>query len=423
MTEAVVESGSIKVPEAIALLQHAMLTLEGRRSPYSDLETVHRYGEMTMMPEGWLAVFGYSAASEVMKSPDFGRHNPNRTTWVAWPRPLTSEEEAELIRHDTADLGLWLQLIDPPEHTRQRRLVGRAFTPRHMQQFEESIRTTLTELLDAAPRGVPFDLLEKVAYPLPRQVIGELVGLELVDRDRFARLARTQLAERDPMTSFDELVAAADARAEIARMVRDVVAVRRAQGGNDFASELIRAEADGDRLSESELIALISMIYIAGYGTTAHAIANGLHTLLTNPDAMAELRADPSLAPAAADEVLRLNTNVLTIDYFCKNDTVVAGTQVRAGTSVQVLLGAANHDPAVFPSPGRFDMHRQGPPGLAFGLGPHTCLGKPLAKLELILALNAIIERFERIRLVDEEPCRFDSFTYREFTSFPVIFE
>jgi cytochrome P450 len=174
MSQAIADS--VFVPEAIELVRHAMLTPEGRRSPYPDLEALHQYGQMTMMPEGWLAVYGYAAASEVMRSPDFGRHNPNRTTWVAWPRPLTPEQEAQLIRHDTADLSPWLQLIDPPEHTRQRRLIGRASTPGHMQRLEESICTTLATLLDTVRRGVPFNLLEQVAYPLPREVIGELVG-------------------------------------------------------------------------------------------------------------------------------------------------------------------------------------------------------------------------------------------------------
>jgi cytochrome P450 len=225
------------------------------------------------------------------------------------------------------------------------------------------------------------------------------------------------------MTTFEELVAAADARVEITKFVREIVAVRRTTVGTDFASELIRAEAEGDRLSESELVALISMICIAGYGTTAHAITDGLHTLLVNPDSLAQLRADLELVDAAAEEILRINANVLTIDYACKNDTVVAGSPVTAGTQLQVMLGAANHDPTVYPGPSLFDLQPTGPMSLTFGLGPHTCLGKPLAKLELTLALRAIVERFESIRMVDQEPSRFESFTYREFTTFPVVFE
>jgi cytochrome P450 len=415
-------TGSVTV-SAVELLHEAMLTPEGRRDPYPLLERLHEHGDHAFMPEGYVAVWGYEASQALMRSPSYGRVPPDPSLRAVFHHSLSEEQAIELRGADTSELGKWLQLVDPPEHTRLRSLVNRAFTSRQVESSRSLIEHTVTHILDDVIPGEPVDFVAQLAYPLPTQVVGELVGLPIDERGWFALTTQTQAADRDPHASFEDLLAAASARHDLARYIRGLIDERRRLPKDDLASALIHAQEAGDRLSEPELVAMILMLYIAGFSTTAHMVANGLYALLRNPDQLARLRAEPTLMRSAVEEILRFDSMVISVDYCARQDNSLLGTMVAHGTPVHVFLGAANRDPQMFSEPSRFLVDREGEPHLSFGFGAHFCLGAALARLEGEAFFAALLDRFGSIELADPRPRRRDSFNYREFESLPVVFD
>jgi cytochrome P450 len=408
---------------AVELLHAAMLTPEGRRDPYPLLEKLHDYGDHSFMPEGYVAVWGYEVSNALMHSPSYGRVPPDPTLRAVFKHDLTEEQAVELRAADTVQLGKWLQLVDPPEHTRLRSLVSRAFTPRRVGASRPLIERTVARLLDQVVPGEPIDFVSRLAYPLPTQVVGELVGLPIDERGWFALTTGTQAADRDPHATFDDLLAAARARHDLARYILGLIDERRRSPKEDLATALINAQQAGDRLSEPELVAMILMLYIAGFSTTAHMITNGLHALLCHPDQLARLRSDPALVRPAMEEILRYDSMVISVDYCAKEDNDLLGEPVPTNTPVHVFLGAANRDPSVVVDPSLFIIDRHGPPHLSFGSGVHFCLGAALARLEGEVFLAALADRFGSIEVADPAPRRRDSFNYREFDSLTVVFD
>jgi cytochrome P450 len=407
---------------AVELLRAAMFTSTGRGDPYPLLEQLHGHGDHTLMPEGYVAVWGYEASNALMHSPAYGRVPPDPTLRAVFKHDLTPEQALQLGQADTVELGKWLQLVDPPEHTRLRSLVGRAFTPKRVAAARPLIERTVRRLLDDIVPGEATDFVSRLAYPLPTQVVGELVGLPIDERAWFAATVSTQSPDRDPHATFDDLLAAARGRHELARYISGLIDERRRSPVDDLATALIQAQEAGDQLSEPELVAMVLMLYMAGFSTTAHMVTNGVHALLRHPDQLARLRADPALVRPAIEEILRYDSMVITVDYCAKDDNDLLGDRVARNTPVHVFLGAANRDPRVFANPSSFVVDRPGPPHLSFGSGVHFCLGAALARLEAEVFLHALVNRFAVIELADDEPRRRDSFNYREFESLMVTF-
>jgi cytochrome P450 len=408
---------------AVELLHAAMFTAEGRHDPYPLLEKLHGHGDHLLMPEGYIAVWGYEVSQALMHSPSYGRVPPDPTLRAVFKHDLTEDQSAQLRAADTTQLGKWLQLVDPPEHTRLRSLVSRAFTPKRVEMSRPLIERTVAYLLDDVVPGEPIDFVSHLAYPLPTQVVGELVGLPIDERGWFALTTGTQSADRDPHATFDDLVDAARARHELARYILGLIDKRRRAPKDDLATALIHAQEAGDRLSEPELVAMILMLYIAGFSTTAHMVTNGLHALLRHPDQLARLRSDRTLVRPAVEEILRYDSMVISVDYCAKEDNDLTGERVLRNTPVHVFLGAANRDPGAFHTPSRFLIDRDAPPHLSFGSGVHFCLGAALARLEAEVFLGAMVDRFGSIDLADPDPPRRDSFNYREFDSLTVVFD
>jgi len=230
-------------------------------------------------PRGTSPCGGYRASQALMRSPAYGRVPRDPSLRAVFHHSLTDDQAATLRAADTAELGMWLQLVDPPEHTRLRGLVNRAFTPRQVERSRMLIERTVARLLEDVVPGAPVDFMATLAYALPTEVIGALVGLPVKEREWFALTTATQAADRDPHACFEDLVAAARARHELARYIKQLIDVRRRSPQGDLASALIHAQQDSDRLTEPELVAMILMLYIAGFSTTAHMVANGVHAL------------------------------------------------------------------------------------------------------------------------------------------------
>lgn len=301
------------------------------------------------------------------------------------------------FRPDQANRTSSFLSLDPPDHTRLRRLVAQAFTPRVVAKLSGRISQITDELLTAArDTGTgELELVGGLAYPLPLRIICELLGVPPGDQPRFAAWSASLAHSVQP--GFRDLARPAEterAHAEFREYFTELIAVRRSHPGDDLLTKLIRAEDEGQRLSGDEIIATCVLLLVAGHETTASLISNAMLALLRHPDQFAALVADPGLADQAVAETLRYDPPVQLTSRVS-----AGGMTRRAGVILLLLLSAANRDPAVFADPDVFDIRRGGGDHLAFSAGPHFCLGAPLAKLEGAIALRAIAARVVRPRL------------------------
>jgi cytochrome P450 len=288
--------------------------------------------------------------------------------------------------------------LDPPDHTRLRRLVSKAFAPRVIAGLAPRIREVSDELLTAAGADGEqrIDVVGELAYPLPVRIISELLGVPPDDHARFAGWSASLAHSLQPrfLGNDDGLDAAAEqASLEFAEYFRELIAVRRARPSDDLLSELIRAEDDGQRLSEPELIATCVLLLVAGHETTVSLISNAILALLRHPGQLAGLRTDPGLAGAAIEETLRYDAPVQFTSRVARGGMQVGGLSVRDGAMLLLLIAATGRDPEVFADPDRFDIGRTAAGHLAFAAGPHFCLGAPLARLEATIAVQAFATR------------------------------
>jgi pimeloyl-[acyl-carrier protein] synthase len=298
--------------------------------------------------------------------------------------------------------------LDPPDHTRLRTLVSKAFTPRMVEALRPRIRSIAAELLDRAAATDEFDLVSAFAYPLPVTVIAEMLGVPVEDHARFQEWSAILAQNLDPMdaTATADADQVHDARAALFAYLGAIVEQRRREPRDDLITALVAVEERGDVLSLTELLMMCNLLLIAGHETTVNLIGNGVLALLQHPDRLERLRAQPDLAPSAIEELLRYASPVQFTARVALEDVRIDGHPIRAGQPVVAMLAAANRDPAVFADPDRLDLERDPNPHLAFGRGIHHCLGAPLARLEGQIAISLLLERFPRLRLAGEPVLR-----------------
>ena len=297
-------------------------------------------------------------------------------------------------------------LQDAPEHTRLRRLVSQAFTPRRIEALRGTIGQITDALLAGLGAGDRFDVMRDLAYPLPSRVIAsmmgvpwdEIDGLKGWNDDGAAFLGNARTAT-DPIGLARRT---AESHAALTAYLEGLVARHRAEPGDDLICTLIAIEEQGERLTEPELVSTCGLLFAAGHETTTNLIGNGLLALLRHEDQLGRWRQDPSIAPFAVEELLRYDSPIQFL-YRVALDTVeVGGAAIARGDLVTLLLGAANRDPGAFPDPDRLDLLRRPKNYLSFGTGPHVCLGAFLARLEGEIALSSLIDRFPGLTLVDQ---------------------
>ena len=305
--------------------------------------------------------------------------------------------------------GAILTDLDPPEHTRLRRLVARAFTARRVEQLRAQAERIATQLLDAIMEaGQPTDLVQGFAVPLPGLMICELLGVPYADRDEFrewvgAFMSTTALTERQRGTQLGQL----------AGYLARLAAQRRGEPADDLLSALVAAGEEGDRLTEDELVQLTLLLLAAGYESTASQITNFTYALLTHPDQLALLRSAPELMPGAVEELMRWVPLLVTADTlprYAVDDVQLASGTIPAGDPVLLAKHAANRDPRAYPDPDRLDITRNAQGQLGFGYGAHHCLGAQLARMDLQVALTALLDRLSGLHLaVPEDDLRWKS--------------
>lgn len=320
----------------------------------------------------------------------------------------------------SVDAMRWSMLTrDPPDHTRLRRLVNKAFTPRRMDALRPRIADITAGLLDAMEDAGPdVDLLESLAFPLPVTVICEMLGIPSQEREKFREW--TQILIGTPGVAEDVFAAASSAMFEY---ILRLLAGKRAAPGDDLLSALIQARDEDDRLDESELLSNVFLLLVAGHDTTVNLIGTGSLALLTHPAELARLRDDPALLPEAVEELLRVASPVNHATYrFASQDVPIGDTVIPRGDLVLIALSSANHDPEQFPQPDILNLRRDSSGHVAFGHGIHYCVGAPLARIEGQIAFGALLERFGDIQLaVPLESLRFRPGTLiRGLESLPV---
>jgi cytochrome P450 len=297
---------------------------------------------------------------------------------------------------------------DPPNHTRLRKLVSRAFTPRAVESLGPRTEKVVTECLDRVEARVgatgSFDLIADLALPVPATVICEMMGVPAQDRERFTVwTAQATHGLAALMAPPEVLATAREAGAHLANYFEGLIEERRGQLGDDILSGLLRAEAEGDRLSHDELISQSIGLLIAGFETTIGLIANGVRQLLRHPDELGRLRTDPGLLESAVEECLRFDGPIPVTVRILHEEARFGDETLPENAMVFAMLGGANRDPARFDEPDRFDVARSPNPHLAFGGGAHLCLGAHLARLEARLAIGGLLERFPRLGLESEK--------------------
>jgi len=347
--------------------------------------------------DGWV-LSRYADVLEVLRDSAFSADERNHRRFGHIVKRL---ERAGLPEPYADDRGSMLRL-DPPDHTRLRGLVAKAFTPRAVERMRPRIEAILKELLESRPAKGPMELVTELASPLPVRVIAEMIGVPPEDHARFRDWSNEAVRSLGGDTIEDHQ-AAARANRQLDRYFEAIIDARRQAPKDDLISALVAAEDAGDRLKRGEMLSTLTLLLIAGNETTTNLIANATLALLRNPEQLEILRREPEKVPGAIDELLRYDSPVQMTSRVALEDRELHGKRVRRGDQIILLLGSANRDPDVFQNADRLDVTRSDVRHLAFSHGVHFCLGAQLARLEAGLALQGLIERFPSFKLLPQE--------------------
>ena len=357
---------------------------------------------------GVWAAFKHADCSALVRDP---RLSAKRTGTLIDEFPRDKQKEfAELAR----TLSLWMLFFDAPEHTRLRKLMNKGFSSAVVESVRPQVEKIVDRLLAPLRKNHRIDILPQFAHPLPAFVIAEMLGVRESLHQQFIHWSNAiATLFGNPYRTVDHLVAAQQAIHGLNDYFREAVAVRRKQRGNDLISLLMEIEEDGDVLTEEELYAQCVMLLFGGHETTRNLIGNGLYTLLRHPEQAAELRDHPEFIRAAVEELLRYESPVQYTGRMVLQDFEFCGVTARRGQEIIFMLGAANRDACQFKDPDRLDLKRVNNPHLAFGAGPHFCIGNQLARLEGQVAILKILQEFPQMRRLSAEPEWFPNFTFR----------
>lgn len=388
-----------------------------RADPYPFYDELRQHEPAHVTPFGLVVITRYDDVARTLRSNDFSRDI--ETNGRILDDPVSKRRRERSTRGAKTILNL-----DPPDHTRLRRLVSKAFTPSAIEALRGRIERLVDDVLDRAAERGGMELVDELAFPVPFQVISDMLAIPADRADEMREWSQLLTAALEPTTTLETLDAADEAIGKMRPYLHDVIEQRRRDLGDDVLSALLVAEEEGDRLSAEELLSFVVLLYVAGHETTVNLIGNGMLALLRHPDQLDRWRHDPSLDANAIDELLRFDGPVQhTVRVAMTPVTYGEGEQqvtVEPHQSVLCVLGAANHDPTVFDDPHtlRLDRHNANR-HLAFAAGIHYCLGASLARLEATVAIGRLIRRFDSIELRGEPTFR-DRLTIRGVDKMPL---
>ena len=382
-----------------ATLLAQLLDPTHRADPYPVYRQLRESGPI-LMPESNLVVFaGFDDCDEVLRHP---ASCSDRLKSTVTQRAVAAGQEARPFGTPG------FLFLDPPDHTRLRKLVSKAFSPKVVRALESDIAGLVDGLLDKVAAAGHMEVIADLAYPLPVAVICRLLGVPIEDEAQFSWASALLAQGLDPFIAFTGQPQGIEERMKaglwLRGYLRDLLRQRRADPGEDLMSGLIAVEEAGDQLTEEEIVATCNLLLIAGHETTVNLIANGVLAMLRHPEHWSALSQDADRASAIVEETLRWDPPVQLVGRIAGEDMIIGGARIPKGDSMMLLLAAAHRDPAVTERPDEFDPTRDSIRHLAFGLGPHFCLGAPLARLEAGVALSAVTRRFPNARFVPDPP-------------------
>jgi len=406
--------------KVIAPVKKVLFSDEILQDPYPTYARMHEEGPLHYVNVGskWAvwSVFSHAECSSIAKDP---RLSAKRAKQMLLPLPLSRQSEfSELARM----LSLWLIFMDPPEHTRLRKLLNKGFSAAAVEGLRPQAEAIVDQMLKPLQHGSEVELMSEFANPMPVRIISELLGVPQALHGTFVNASRAIAAFRgNPNRTVEEARAAQDALIELTEFFRKTVAERRRNKGSDLISLLIDIEEEGEVLTEEELYAQCISLLFAGHETTRNLIGNGMYTLLKNPQQTAELREKPEMIRSAVEELLRFESPVQFTARVLKEDIEVCGQRIPKGWTILCMLGAANRDPKQFKEPNQLNLGRLNNQHLAFGAGLHFCIGAQLARLEGQLAILNLVQRFPEMKLAGPRPEWASTFGLRGLNSLPVI--
>ncbi len=389
------------------------------QDPYPTYARLHAEGPLHYLDIGgkWAvwSILSHADCSSVAKDP---RCSAKRARQMLLPLPLSRQSEfSELARM----FSLWLIFMDPPEHTRLRKLLNKGFSPAAIEGLRLQVQTIVDRMLEPLQHGSEIELMREFANPLPVRIISEMLGIPQALHDTFVGWSRAVAAFRgNPKPTVEQARAAQDALIALTDFFRETVAERRRNKGNDLISLLIDIEEEGEVLTEEELYAQCIALLFAGHETTRNLIGNGIYTLLRHPEEAAELREKPEIIRTAIEEILRYESPVQFTARVLKEDIEVCGQRIPKKWSILCMLGAANRDPKQFKEPDQLNLNRLNNQHLAFGAGPHFCIGNQLARLEGQIAILSLLQRFPEMKLTGPRPEWASTFGFRGLKGLPV---
>lgn len=384
-------------------------------NPYPLYHQLRAEDPVYQSPDGHWYLSRYDDVARVLKDHLFSRESPHGAN------PLTSEQREPTLLDE--QMKQWMVFRDPPDHTRLRGLVNKAFTPRMIADLRPHIQEIADGLLDAVQDTGKLDMIADFAYPLPIMVISEMLGVPVEDRELFKGWSYDLARVLDVVAAPENIERGNRAIEGFIGYFNDLVAQRQKNPRDDLVTALIAAEEQGDRLSKEELLGTCIFILWAGHETTKNLIGNGLLSLLLHPDELELLKSDPGLIKSAVEEFLRYESPVQQVGRWTTKEVELGGKLIPEGKWILNLLGAANRDPDQFPDPDRLDITRTNNRQIAFGVGIHFCLGGPLARVEGQIAINTILSRLPELSLLDKTPQWQADATLRGMSKVPVAFQ
>lgn len=373
-----------------------LMSPEFRSNPYpAYAELLARTPVCQVEPMGLWAVTRYEDCLTVLK-------DPQRFSSEVYGSTIPSFLADVPMGH--AILGKSMVSMDPPNHTKLRALVSRAFGGPSMSRMEGRIRAIAEELATNVARKGEVEFVSEFALPLPAFVIGDLLGLDRSLHRHFKRWTDDVVSAMTGVHTPDTVGRIRESFREMEHYLREVLEARRHAPRDDMASELMRAEVDGKALDEQEALSFFGLLLLAGLETTVHLLGNTMITLSTRPEIFQRVRAQPALIPALVEEVLRFEPSVHAVFRRTQTDVELSGTTIPKGAMVYVIMAAAGRDPRQFPEPDRFLLEREKTGNLPFGYGVHFCLGAALARMEARLGLEALFAKVSSLRMLDTGP-------------------